>query len=153
MTETQNDAALLDEGASSEAQVNPPQVTDVLPLNPATSLLLQAFGELQKTLAQISKNTERQEEPAPGLFRLPLQTSVRIRATGLVILPAAAGTYRLMVGTAPLVTFVAPANGVLGPIKLPVTIERGVQLEILTAAGVRVTAAEIADQFLLGYPE
>jgi len=115
--------------------------------------MLQALSALTETLAQIAKNTERQEAPAPGLFRLPLQTSVRIRATGLVILPAAAGTYRFMVGTAPLVTFVAPANGVLGPIRLPVTIERGLQLEIITAAGVRVTAAEIADQFLLGYPE
>lgn len=139
--------------ATSDEQKPPDAYTEPTVLNPATSALLQELAAIRTLLGEIHRNGERDEVPAPAMFRLPLLTHVRIRATAITIMPAAAGTYAVRVGTENRITFVAPANGVIS-IPAEITFERGIEIDIVVAATkVRTTSAEIADAFIFGYPE
>ena len=138
--------------ATSDEQKPPDRIETATVMNPATSVLVRELSAIRMLLSEIRSNAERDEIPAPSMFRLPLLTHVRIRSTHVVILPATAGTYSLRVGTENRINFAAAANGVID-IPVAATFERGIQVSILTAAGVAVTAAEIADAFIFGYPE
>lgn len=138
--------------ASSDEQKPPDTIETPTILNPATSALLRPLEAIRMLLAEIRSNAERDEVPAPGMFRLPLVTSVRVRSTHVIILPTTAATYALRVGTENRINFATAANGILD-IPLAGTFDRGIRVSIVTSAGVDVTPAEIADAFLFGYPE
>lgn len=138
--------------ASSDEQRPPDRIETATIINPATTALLQELSAIRMLLAEIRSNAERQEVPAPGMFRIPMQTHVRIRSESVLVFPAVAGTYSIQVGTDKRVTFKCAADGMLF-MPLRVTFERGIRVAIVDSTGAEAAATDILDSFILGYPE
>jgi hypothetical protein len=116
-------------------------------LNPATTAILAGLSALGTRLDAIRDTLERREFESPGLHKLatvPIRTSLRFRVTHFIIAVSAAGVHSLRIGTSNFFT-VETAGADTLVIPLPVTIDNGVDISVVSAA--------LTDAFILGYTD
>lgn len=124
--------------------------------SPATSAVLGALGNLGTLLSAIRATLERREKLSPGAFAIwpnKLAISTRYRVESLVISPngTAVRTLQIRVGSATRLTVECDRTTV---IPLPITLDRGVEVEVWDAAtGAVALPAVLHDAFITAYTE
>lgn len=115
--------------------------------DPASAAIVAQLTRQTELLVQIAEAGERKEAPAPGQFRTPFVSHVRVRATDWIIAVDGAAVIQLVSGALPIITVEFPAADTR-VIPIPVTFDRGTNVAV-TATG----AGTVVDSVINGYPE
>lgn len=115
--------------------------------DPASAAIVAQLTRQTELLVQIAEAGERKEAPAPGQFRTPFVSHVRVRGTDWIIAVDGACVVELVSGALPILTVEFPQADTR-VIPIPVTFDRGTNVAA-TATGV----GAIVDSVINGYPE
>lgn len=121
------------------------------PRNPATGLIA---GILHAILAEVGRIRQLIHDTRiqHTMHRTPMRTHLELHAEKWVVMPAAANTLALRVGSRIVATVVVPVNGTIS-VDIPITIAGGQDIQVINAVtGVVVdgNTAVIVDSYLIG---
>lgn len=125
--------------------------------DPVAARMVALLDGINDKLNKIAEGGgERQEMPPPGVWHIwpnRYVSSIRIRATKVVIASLAVQTLRVKVGADSPMTVALGANSTTA-IDLPIVLDRGVDISLEdTTTGVAPVAANVADAWVIGFPE
>lgn len=116
--------------------------------DPASAAIVAQLQRQTELLVQIAEAGERKEAPAPGQFRTPFTSHVRVRATKWILSVSGACVVQLTSGALPILT-VQLAAADTREFPIPVTLDRGTNVAVTVVSG----AGTIVDSVINGYPE